>query len=224
MKRILFLFAFVILGSCKRLTFQEHLERQGEITCGWYGKLKPKERNKVFPFNQAHKVLLISYPDYEIDEYTIWTKTIPGDSAVTPWGEKLPPITYKYVGYKPQPNIKYPILDTFKLFNRIYSAYEIVELNQNQIDSLSHLMLNYTTNRKVKYATRTESCCYKPRNAIIFLNKNGVPIFNDEICFECGRDKIYPDAFSLCSKTELFKAFFKQCNIHYGIDSLKLTK
>ena len=169
-------------------------------------------------------MLLISYPDYEIDEYTVWTKKIPGDSVVTPWGEKLPPITYKYVEYKPQPDIKYAILDTFKLFGRIYSAYEIVELNQNQIDSLSNLIINYITDRKIKCATRTESCCYKPRNAIIFLDKNGVAVSSYEICFECGKEKIYPDAFTLCSKTKLFEGFFKKCNIHYGIDSLKLTK
>jgi hypothetical protein len=224
MKSNCLLYVVIIFIGCNRLTYQEHLERQGEIKCGWYGKLKPDERNKVFPFNQARKVLLISYPNYEIDEYAVWTKPILSDSVVTPWGEKLPPITYKYVQYKPQPNIKYPILDTFKLFNRIYWAYEIIELNQNQRDSLSNLMLNYTTDRKIKYATRSESCCYKPRNAIVFLDKNNVAISNYEICFECGRYKIYPDVFDLCSKIDLFNDFFKQCSIHYGIDSLHLAK
>ncbi len=224
MKRFLFLSVLIICGSCKKLTYQEHLERQGVITCGWYGKLTIKERNKVFPFNQARKILLISYPDYEIDPFNVWFKKIPGDSVVTPWGEKLPPITYKIVEYKPKADIKYPILDTFRLFNRIYSAYEVVELNQNQIDSLSNLMLNYTTNRKVKYATRTESCCYKPRNAIIFLDKNGIPVLNYEICFDCNREKTYPDKFIDCAKIALFKNFFKQYGIHYGIDSLKLTR
>jgi hypothetical protein len=129
------------------------------------------------------------------------------------------------VQYKPKTEIKYPILDTLKLFDRIYSAYEIVELNQNQVDSLSNLMLNYTTNRKLMYETRTESCCYVPRNAVVFLDKNGAAILNYEICFSCGVSKVYPYVLSSrCNKIELFKAFFKQCNIHYGTDSLKITK
>ncbi len=60
---------------------------------------------------------------------------------------------------------------------------------------------------------------------IVFLGKNDVPIFNYEICFECGKDKAYPYLLSTrCRKIDLFKDFFRQCNIHYGVDSLKLIK
>ena len=192
MEKTLFLFAIIIFCGCNRMKYEERLERKGEIKCGWYGKMKPQERLKVFPFNQANKILLISFPDYEIDEYTVIRKTIFGDSVITPWGEKLPPIDIDYVYEKPKTKITRPILDTFKLFDRVYSVYEIVKLNQSQIDSLSNLVFNYKLNRKTRYTTITESCCYKPRNAIIFLDKNGEPILNYEICFECSRNKVYP--------------------------------
>jgi hypothetical protein len=227
MRKILFLFALIICFSCNNQRYYERLERQGKIKCGWYGKMKTPERNKIFPFNQASKVLLISYPDYEVYEYSFVKKSIGYDSILTPWGEKWLPTTnpQKYVIEKEKVKIRYPILDTLKLFDRIYSAYEMVELNQNQIDSLSNIMLNYTTNRKTGLEIRTVSCCYLPRNAIVFFDKKGVPILNYEICFECGRVQIYPDVLSTrCSKSELFRAFFKQCKIHYGIDSLKILK
>jgi hypothetical protein len=224
MKKALFLYAVIIFSSCNILRYEERLERQGKIKCGWYGKMKAEERRKVFPFNQTEKVVLISYPDYEIDENNILVRA--ADYVITPWGEKLPPKNNDYIEEAQIAKITKPILDTLKLFNRIYSVYEMITLNENQIDSLSHLILNYKRNRKLKYETTSETCCYKPRNAIVFLNKKGEPILNYEICFECNRSKIYPNnpLYEACSKIELFKDFFKQCAVHYGVDSLKQIK
>ncbi len=66
------------------MRYEKRLQEQGKIKCGWYGKMNTQERRATFPFNEAHKVLLISFPNYEVDIYTVTlTKQYP---VVTPWG------------------------------------------------------------------------------------------------------------------------------------------
>ena len=62
-----FFYCFAVLiffSSCNRMAYEERLERKGKIKCGWYGKMTTEERRNAFPFNQAHKIVLISYPNY----------------------------------------------------------------------------------------------------------------------------------------------------------------
>ena len=217
MKKILILIALIIFSNCNRIRYEKRLREQGKIKCGWYGKMNTQERRATFPFNEARKVLLISFPNYEVDMFTLSKR----EPVITPWGEILQPPGYEQAKVK----ITQPILDTIKGLGRIYSIYEMVELNQTQIDSLSHLMLNYKQNITLKYQTTSESCCYKPRNAVIFLDKNNQPLLNFEICFECFITKVFPTQlnFTECTNFKLYNDFFKQCHIHYGVDSLKIN-
>jgi hypothetical protein len=209
-----FLYCFAVLIffiSCNRMAYEERLERKGKIKCGWYGKMTTEERRNTFPFNQAYKIVLISYPNYA-------TKYV-YEEITTPWGEKLPggPNVEKYT-------ITQPIIDTFKVFQRQYLVYEKAELSQNQIDSLSNLLFNFKLNYRIKYTVQYESCCYKPRNSIIFYGKNDVPIFIYEMCFECFERKFFAEKNNFenligCMNHELYKEFFKQCHIKYGIEN-----
>ncbi len=71
MKNVLFLSALIIFSNCNRMRYEQRLQRQGKIKCGWYGKMNAQERRAVFPFNEAHKVLLISFPNYEVEDIKI---------------------------------------------------------------------------------------------------------------------------------------------------------
>ena len=187
------LFTILFFSNCQKYIYirEQQLHESGKIHCGWYGKKTIAECRKTYPFSEAAKVVLISFPDYEISENEVLSKTVTViDTVVSPTGEKLPmPRTYtKYLMGKEIPvKITKPILDTLRVFDKIYSIYEIKELNQQQIDSLSHLCVNYTTNIPLRYSSRGISCCYKPRNAIIFYDKYNQPIMDFEICFECTR-------------------------------------
>jgi hypothetical protein len=179
--------------------------------------MKVEERRKLFPFDESEKVLLISYSDFRMENDS---KFKPEIKLTTPWGEPLPVVNAIN---------RVPILDTFRILGREYLAYEVVALNQGQIDSLSHLVFNYKLGKKPPAGlTMTVKGCYNPRNCILFFDKDNTPILNVEICFECKNMYYYArspqNAYlhnSICSKTDLFKAFFKQNNIHYGVDSLR---
>jgi hypothetical protein len=214
MKKGFFLLIITLFCHCSRKTAKVY-EEQG----GWYGKMKVEERRKLFPFNEAKKVLLISFPDYENSGLQL------EDSIVTPWGEKLPPVGFVYS--KPT-KITKPVLQTIKAYYKQYSVYEIIELNQQQIDSLSHLAFNYKLQRVPEFTIGGCGCnCYKPRNAILFFDKNGQIILDFEICFQCSQHKFFPSDKSFNApdiqsiNSNLFKDFFKQCNVHYGVDTLK---
>ncbi len=217
MKKALF-FTILFLIGCNKRYKPNNEEGLAEIECGWFGKKTIEERRSLFPFNNAANVLLIYFIDY--GDKSVLKRRI-DDSIPTPWGEKLPPFVPK------NKKKQFVILDTFIVFNTYYLATEIIELNQHQLDSLSYLVLNYKFNKVLKGGYTTFKGCYSPRNAILFFDKNNKPILDFEICFECGHIYLYPTGEHFhydnvqCFNTELYRAFFKQCNVHYGVDSLK---
>ena len=233
-KLIVITSAFIFLVSCQKYTYkrEQRLHEQGKIHCGWYGKKTVAECRKMYPFNEAVKILLISFPDYEHSENEIRSETATEMDSITGLnGERLPTHrTYtKYTSMKDIPvKITHPILDTLKVFHSVYSMYEKIELNQQQIDLLSYFCENYTTNYRLTFGDAPISCCYKPRNAIVFFDKKNMPILNFEICFECHQYRCYtPDKPGYLSKVDecpvlfdLFKDFFRKNGIHYGIDLL----
>jgi hypothetical protein len=215
-KLIIIASAFIFLVSCQKYTLkkEQRLREQGKIQCGWYGKKTIAECRKMYPFNEAAKIILISFPDYENEDMV---RTYKGDTSMT---TKL--------SLKIPTTITKPILDTLKIFDRLYSVYEKTELNMRQKDSLSNLSTNFTTNINLKYGIRSIRC-YSPRNAIIFYDKNNNPFVNYEICFECHQAESYPNGSRLgndeCDELyDLFKDFFKKNGIHYGIDSMSTDK
>lgn len=205
LKKGLFLLIIVVFGQCNnRFRLPKDappIPQNREIVpeCGWFGTMSVEEQRKTFPFNEAAKILLISYGDYEVKIVEPDPKTLENKA-------------------------KNPILKTFNAFDKVYSAYEIVELNQQQIDSLSHFALNYKNKTEEGITTRTVLGCYEPRNSILFFDKNDKLFLNIEMCFECKQVYFTPatmmsNAFNLpCQDLSFFKAFFKQCNVHYGVD------
>jgi hypothetical protein len=130
--------------------------QNSKIKWGLYGKKTVEERRATFPFCDAKKVLLISFPDPNMN-------IVNGDTGETYKIDSLNLIRL---------NVKF--IKSFELpqSEKKYFATEIVELNQNQIDSLSHILLNYTFKKKkisnlILYPTSSN-----PKNAILFLNSN----------------------------------------------------
>lgn len=219
MNKLHLLFFIFITPSCNRLGYENRLREQGEIKCGWYGKKTIAECRKTYPFNEATKIVLISYPNYE-NEGIYSTK----DSVVTPWGERL---KNSEIMLKPIKTASKAIIDTIKFQNRLYSIYEKIELDTNQIDSLSFILMNYKTNINLKNAYSSQGCCYRPRNSIIFYNKFNKPFLNFELCFDCPENKVYSDkyhefiSYNCTNKYELIKDYFRKKGINYGIDSFR---
>jgi hypothetical protein len=163
--------------------------------------------------------LLISFSDFRSEnEPKFKPKSINITETTTPWGEQLPLINFSN---------KKAILDTFDILGRAYLAYEVVKLNQEQVDSLSNLAFNYKEDEAKGIFTKSVMGCYTPRNSILFFDKNDKIILNIEMCFECRQIYFYPEKppkiFNDFCREELplLKDFFKQCNVHYGVDSLK---
>ena len=212
----LFLLIIVVFCQCSNKRFKADSQNLEQLDCGWYGTMKVEERRKLFPFDNAKKVLLISYSNFRMENDARFQPEIKSITT-TPWGDPLPIVNA--VNRK-------TIVDTFRILRREYLAYEVVALNQTQIDSLSHLVFNYKLGKKPPTnLTMTIKGCYSPRNCILFFDKDNIPILNVEICFECKNMYYYSpppqNAYlhnSICSKIDLFKAFFKQNNIHYGVD------
>lgn len=166
-KLIIIASAIIFLVSCQKYTFkrEQRLREQGKIHCGWYGKKTIAECRKMYPFNKAAKILLISFPDYEIDEYSLHRVF---DTIIAPNGEKLL-MPRTVLGSNMVVKITQPVLDTIKIFRRIYSVYEKLELLESQIDTLSNLCENYTTNYRLIYGTKVLHAATNHEMLLYFL-------------------------------------------------------
>ncbi len=178
-----------------------------------YGKKTVEERRATFPFSDAKKVLLVAFPDPNMN-------VVNGDTGETFKIDSLNLIRW---------NIKF--IKSFELPARKskYYATEIVELNQDKIDSLSHILINYKLKKdKFKEHAIFASGCYTPRNAILFLDANDKILSYIEICFECHRFIQMPketiinfNLFSVLEESfkmiDLVKDFMKINGIKYGI-------
>ncbi len=173
-----------------------------EIECGWYGKKSIVERDKMFPFSEAKKVLLISFPT----QREIYQEKLSNEN-------------------------KYKILKSFSLdrdtIPTVYEATEIVEIQKNEIDKLSNLLFNFKIKKLPKRYSLTFINCYQPRNAILFFDENDVIISSLEICFQCLQAYLSPDEYEInklvniesCSERMNFlKDLFKSNGIKYGIE------
>jgi hypothetical protein len=97
--------------------------------------------------------------------------------------------------------------------------YEIKTLTLAQIDNLTDIFYNYGFLGSFHIMSINE--CYDPRNAIIFVDKNGKAFEFIEICFECRRIEVSSDKISLgqmCDqKLDMIKDIFKNAGVEYGI-------
>ena len=202
---LLLFFLFLVLSS---------YSQSSKIKWGLYGKKTVEERRATFPFSEAKKVVLVAFPSpYAVfeDEKDDMLKKDSVD--IVGWGLN--------------------VVKTFKLPKREtkYIATEMIELNQNQIDSLSHILINYKLKNDKLPETYTvyASGCYEPRNAILFLDSNNTVISYFEICFECHQfsqlpmDKTIINMNTISNLPEavkmldLIREFMKSCGIKYGI-------
>lgn len=184
-----------------------------KIKCGWYGKKSVAERDKMFPFNEAKKVLLISF-----------ISTDGSNVIVLDDNTRIALDTTNIDKYQ----LKYLKSFTFYQEQRIkkYFAREIVEINKNQIDHLSNLMFNYKIKKLPKLVINTPTC-YTPRNAVLFLDQNDKVISHLEICFECMQAYFSPDPYNTndsvtqdnCSeRMDFLRTFFKNNGINHGVE------
>ena len=141
--------------------------QNSKIKWGLYGKKTVKERRATFPFNEAKKVLLISFQDPNMH--------VENDS-----GERLKVDSLNLIRWK------YKFIKSFELpeSKTKYFATEIVDLSQNQIDNLSQILLNYKFKKnKLSNLTLTPTSSY-PKNAILFLNSNNKVFSYIQFCSE----------------------------------------
>jgi len=99
------------------------------------------------------------------------------------------------------------------------SLIEIKQLSTAQINSLTNIMYNINTRSGKGYPDPGYSC-FAPRNALVFIDRNGKIFDYLEVCFECDQmrsqsDKIYfkKDCLQLM---DVFKQFFIDVGIQYG--------
>lgn len=187
--------------------------QNSKIKWGLYGKKTVKERRVTFPFSEAKKVLLVSFPDPNMSVQNSET------------GEDLKVDSLNLIRW----NIK--LIKSFKLPEKNYKYYatEIVELDQNQIDSLSHILLNYKFKKNKLSKLRLTPTSSYPKNAILFLNSNNKVFSYIEFCSEGYQFSQMPDetipyfnVFSYYRESwkmiDLIRDFFKSNGIKEGFE------
>lgn len=193
--------------------FQFGFSQNSNIKCGWYGKIPLQKRLNTFPFNNAKKILLISFFPFEgVVEVDENDKEVIKDSV---WKAKMEATSLKTF------HIKEEEFD--------YYANEVYELNSEEINELSNLVLNFKMKKKPSRLVLAITGCYEPRNAILFLDANDNIISRIAICFSCGGIYQLPKEtikdFNLLSEIEAcgeifnhYKKIFRNGGIKYGID------
>jgi hypothetical protein len=171
--------------------------------CGWYGTKTVAQRNMLFPFNVAKKVVLVSYPD--LSSYSSSAENAEAEFV----GKKL---SFTIDGYN----------------EHMYLLNEEVVLNEGWTNQLSHVLVNFTLNEIPQPLIVANSSCCQPRNAILFYDDTGTIICCYEICFTCAATVMMPDPEGLngyanaedCTFKRLdeLKTIFRNNGITYGID------
>lgn len=186
--------------------FLFHTSYSQKLECGWYGKKTIQERNKIFPFNKAKKVVLIAYLG-GTEGLLKLGDTTDFDSAnkiITTWDIKI------------------------KDFKTSYKVKEEIVLKREQIDEFSNILINYKLkDQPEKPLIISGFACYIPRNSVLFLDENEEVICNFEICFECFKTNMYPDSIlneysqveECFSRFDVLKDFFKKNGIKYGVEN-----
>jgi sporulation protein YlmC with PRC-barrel domain len=196
--------------------FQVGFSQNSNMKCGWYGKMPLQKRLNTFPFNNAKKVLLISfYPTQRVVNIIDKNGNIKEEVKDSIWKAKMESTSLKTF------HIKEAEFD--------YYANEVYELNSKEINELSNLILNFKIKKKTSLLIEQIPGCYEPRNAILFLDENENVISRIEICFACNGIYQLPKEtikdFSLFPHIDIcseifnhYKKIFRNGGIKYGID------
>jgi hypothetical protein len=103
------------------------------------------------------------------------------------WTQKYPFINAEKIIWVSWKSVEKGMPKTIKDFTRDKIHWEIfsdsVSINSTNVTKLTDILFNY--NYSVKGNYDLSSKCYNPRDAILFLDKNGNLIDYVEMCFEC---------------------------------------
>lgn len=98
------------------------------------------------------------------------------------------------------------------------SVLESRTLTGHGIDSLSDILLNYAFVHPSNIGHIPG--CFNPRNAVLFLNKEGRLVSIDVICFECGFDESEPQekfyTMDCPEKLNRLRVFFAAQGVTFG--------
>jgi hypothetical protein len=134
--------------------------------CVFVHRYTAAQRLAKYPYNKAVKILAVSYDGTAEPNIDI----------------VIGPDTVKHEKRKPHGLIFHNgVLDTTNLF-------EIKHLSATQINGFTNIMMNIKERIPNDYASvNSPYACFNPRNAFIFIDKNGKAFDYLEICFECDR-------------------------------------
>lgn len=165
--------------------------KRSDDDCIQVNNYSVKDRLKKYPFNKAVKILAVSY------HY---------NSSVTHLKKSKQPFSNYDL------HINNGILDSTTLV-------EIKLLNQYQINKLTNIIYNITYG-DAPIHTADHMSCFMPRNALIFIDKDGKVFDYLEICFECLNAESQSDRITIgtvCNqKYQILKRFFVKLGIKTG--------
>ena len=106
----------------------------------------------------------------------------------------------------------------------VFRILGVQTLSAVQLDSITNILFNYGFGATVKGERYGPSTCWNPRHALLFYKEiqDTAPFASIEICLECNQIATQPEAYftgSYCPlKFSLFKSYFRQIGITYGLD------
>lgn len=131
---------------------------------------------------------------------------------------KLVSFLQKFDNVNAADEIRYTELPKFNDTICYSKLHEIKNLSVTEIDTLTDIL--YNIGFRGPTIRESEIGCYEPRNAILFIDKNGQTFEYIEICFQCEKATVSSDKINIgeiCNqKFNLIKKFFKSKGIKYG--------
>ena len=195
---ILACITFSYLAHGQNLPGREATQKEQELSdrshdCARVKSIPLTERLKLYPFNKATQIQLVSFKSSD--------DTVVGED----YKDSLPRIN-----------------DTV-CYSKLFEVKTLISSQVDTLTDLIYnygFKFKYKPKEKV-YFIGSMLQCYNPRNAILFLDKENQVFEFIEICFECERTRTSSDNVSLgieCNqKLQLIKEFFKAVGIDYGI-------
>jgi len=167
------LLLFITLLFCFKPIFA-----QEALDCGYYGNKTVEERNALFPFNNAKKVVLISYANGV---------------------GKIQQEIRDTVAFMKRFYVIEELRFTVEKRSFFYLVKEQHNLSQDGINRLSDILINYKLKKKpvTDGCPSGNLCSYNPHNAVLFYDEYGIVICCYEVCFECENSFIIPDNAAL---------------------------
>ncbi|NCD69012.1 hypothetical protein [Mucilaginibacter agri] len=161
-----------------------------------------RQRLKKYPFVKTSVVVAVSYH-----------AEMPEPSTYVDNNGKVTSVDSAWVRPLAGLHIKNGKIDTKTLT-------EFVALNKQQIDALTNIIYNTDFRINKDFNMISQGSCFEPRNALIFLDKNGNAFDYIEICFQCKDSKSFSQKLNIgtpCTqKYDILKKYFIRLDIKTG--------